>query len=279
MGLNESDLKPVVTPLYGFTGNSIMPMSVIELMVNIGTYPRVSTVMTQFLVADCASAFNAVLERPILRELRVEISIYHLAMKFLTQQGVGKARGNQYDARTCYNNFLKLAAKDATPRTMMVQREVSGETSVEASGETLIKMTSEDFDPREIDGEVKTGPIENLEDFLFDRSSKILKIGARLQESMRASLVAFLESNLDVFAWQHSDIVMIDPNIICHRLNIDQTKKPRLSLKLSQSESAPENQSSSAAKMMFLCDGELSGNRGRAAWVASGTGGLRQRLG
>ncbi|PON65900.1 hypothetical protein PanWU01x14_113890 [Parasponia andersonii] len=207
MRLNESDLKPAITPLYGFTGNSIMPMGMIELMVNVGTYPRVSMVMTQFLVIDCPSAFNVVLGRPTLRELRAVTSIYYLAIKFPTQQGVGEVRGNQYDARTCYNNSLKFAAKDATPRTMMVPREAlgetsleaSGETSVKASGETSIETTSEDLDPREIDGEVKTEPIEDLEDFLFSRSSKILKIGARLQEPVRALLVAFLESNLDVF--------------------------------------------------------------------------------
>ncbi|PON68031.1 hypothetical protein PanWU01x14_098350, partial [Parasponia andersonii] len=157
MGLNKSDLKSTVTPLYGFTGNSIMPMGMIELMVNVGTYPRVSMVMTQFLVVDCPFVFNIVLGRPILRELRAVTSIYHLAMKFLTQQGVGEVRGNQYDARTCYNNSLKLAAKDATPRTMMVQREASDETSVEtsvkASSKTSIETTSEDLNPREIDGE------------------------------------------------------------------------------------------------------------------------------
>ncbi|PON47583.1 hypothetical protein PanWU01x14_243420, partial [Parasponia andersonii] len=55
MGLSESDLKPIVTPLYGFTGNSIMPRGMIELMVNVGNYPRVSMIMTQLLVVDCPS--------------------------------------------------------------------------------------------------------------------------------------------------------------------------------------------------------------------------------
>ncbi|PON70461.1 hypothetical protein PanWU01x14_081300, partial [Parasponia andersonii] len=58
MGLNESDLKPAATPFYGFTGDSLMPMGMIELMVSIGTFPRVSSIMTQFLVVDCPSAFN-----------------------------------------------------------------------------------------------------------------------------------------------------------------------------------------------------------------------------
>ncbi|PON61208.1 hypothetical protein PanWU01x14_147980 [Parasponia andersonii] len=161
-------------------------------------------------------------------------------MKFPTQHEVDEVRGNQYDARTCYNNSLKLAAKDTTSHTMMVQlpkeasvealSKASVETSVESSDkvsveasiessdkvpvEPLVKAsidtTSEDFDPREIDKEVRTGPIEDLEDLSFDMSSKTLKIGMKIQESVRASLVAFLKSNLDVFAWQHSDMVGID---------------------------------------------------------------------
>ncbi|PON49326.1 hypothetical protein PanWU01x14_230980 [Parasponia andersonii] len=59
-------------------------------MVSVGTFPRVSTVMTQFLVVDCPSAFNAVLGRSTLRELRAVTSIYHLTMKFPTQHGVGE---------------------------------------------------------------------------------------------------------------------------------------------------------------------------------------------
>ncbi|PON36170.1 hypothetical protein PanWU01x14_330590, partial [Parasponia andersonii] len=43
MGLSENDLKPDATLLYGFTGNSIMPRGMIDLMVNVGIYPRVST--------------------------------------------------------------------------------------------------------------------------------------------------------------------------------------------------------------------------------------------
>ncbi|PON59509.1 hypothetical protein PanWU01x14_158670, partial [Parasponia andersonii] len=68
---------------------------------------------------------------------------------FPTQYGVGEVRGNQYNSRTCYNNSIKLTAKDITPRTMMVQqqgeasREVPSKASREASGETSI----DDLDP------------------------------------------------------------------------------------------------------------------------------------
>ena len=92
--------------------------------------------------------------------------------------------------------------------------------------EVSVKASIEDFDPREIDDEVKTGPVQDLEELSIDESSKTLKIGVKLQEPVRAEMIAFLRSNLDIFAWQHSDMVGIDPNVICHRLNIDTTKRP-----------------------------------------------------
>ncbi|PON41005.1 hypothetical protein PanWU01x14_292940 [Parasponia andersonii] len=66
MRFSDNDLKPAITLLYGFTSDSIMPRSMIELIVNVRTYPRVSMVMTQFLVVDCLFAFNTILGRPIL---------------------------------------------------------------------------------------------------------------------------------------------------------------------------------------------------------------------
>ncbi|PON38880.1 hypothetical protein PanWU01x14_309060 [Parasponia andersonii] len=163
MGLNESDLKPTVTPLYGFTGDRLMPMGMIELMVNVRTYPRVSKIMTQFLVVNCPSAFNAVLERPTLRELRAITSIYHLTMKFQTQHGVGEVRGNQYDVRTYYNNSLKLAAKDATPRIMMVK--LPEEASVEASSKASVEASVESSDKASVEPSVKTSIDTTTEDF------------------------------------------------------------------------------------------------------------------
>ncbi|PON49812.1 hypothetical protein PanWU01x14_227600, partial [Parasponia andersonii] len=80
------------------------------------------------------------------------------------------------------------------------QEEVSSEASID------------DLDPREIDGKVKTKPIEDLEDLTSDGSTKVLRVRVKLQEPMRAALVSFLKSNLDVFIWQHSDIVGINPN-------------------------------------------------------------------
>ena len=57
-GLTKSDLSSTTTSLYGFTGVHIIPRGSIKLAIMVGDYPRISTVVSEFLVADCSSAFN-----------------------------------------------------------------------------------------------------------------------------------------------------------------------------------------------------------------------------
>ena len=73
-------------------------MGIILLLMTLGEYPRQSCVMAEFLVIDQPLAFNAVLGKPSLRELRAITSIYHLLMKFPTPNGVEEVRGNQHEA-------------------------------------------------------------------------------------------------------------------------------------------------------------------------------------
>ena len=95
MGLKVSELKPSPNPVYGFTGDSIVPMGVISLPMTLGEYLRQSCVMVNFLVIDQPSAFNAVLGKPSLRELRAITSIHHLLTKFPMPRGVGEVKGDQ----------------------------------------------------------------------------------------------------------------------------------------------------------------------------------------
>ena len=49
----------------------------------------------------------------------------------------------------------------------------------------------------------------------------MLQIGSQLEPEFRQKLIEFLKANLDVFTWSHNDIVGIDPEIMCHHLNIN----------------------------------------------------------
>ncbi|GAV56679.1 LOW QUALITY PROTEIN: hypothetical protein CFOL_v3_00221, partial [Cephalotus follicularis] len=56
-------LKPVKTPLVGFTGETIHPLGSINLSMVAGTAPRTQVEMT-FLVVDTPSPYNAIIGRP-----------------------------------------------------------------------------------------------------------------------------------------------------------------------------------------------------------------------
>ncbi|GAV65347.1 hypothetical protein CFOL_v3_08862, partial [Cephalotus follicularis] len=57
-------LKPVKTPLVGFTGETIHPLGSINLSVVAGTAPRQTQVEMTFLVVDTPSPYNAIIGRP-----------------------------------------------------------------------------------------------------------------------------------------------------------------------------------------------------------------------
>ncbi|GAV61752.1 hypothetical protein CFOL_v3_05278, partial [Cephalotus follicularis] len=57
-------LKPVKTPLVGFTGETIHPLGSINLSVVAGTAPRQTQVEMTFPVVDTPSPYNAIIGRP-----------------------------------------------------------------------------------------------------------------------------------------------------------------------------------------------------------------------
>ena len=112
IGLGPHQLTPAPTPLYGFTRDNLTLVGSIMLAIMVGTCHRISTVMANLLVVDYPLAFNAVLGRLTLKELRAVTSIHHLLMKFPTLNEVGLVRGCQSEARECYNKSLRIAEND-----------------------------------------------------------------------------------------------------------------------------------------------------------------------
>ena len=61
MGLLQEYLRPATTPFYGFTGDSMVLQGKISLPMTVREHPRVLTVIMNFLVVDCPSAYNTVI--------------------------------------------------------------------------------------------------------------------------------------------------------------------------------------------------------------------------
>ena len=95
MKIDKERLTPTNAPLVGFGGTKVFPLGAITLAVTAGDYPQQITREVMFLVADCLSAYNAILGRPTLNSWKAVTSTYHLMIKFSTNYGVGELRGNQ----------------------------------------------------------------------------------------------------------------------------------------------------------------------------------------
>ncbi|KAL0307127.1 UNVERIFIED_CONTAM: hypothetical protein Sradi_6130000 [Sesamum radiatum] len=79
------------------------------------------------------------------------------------------------------------------------------------------KVDEERIEPTE---EVKT--IE----LTLEHVPKITKIGTLLDPQLEKTLIAFLQENINVFAWDAADMCGIDPKIMVHRLNMNPKIRP-----------------------------------------------------
>ncbi|VFQ68292.1 unnamed protein product [Cuscuta campestris] len=101
MGLTRQQLRLDRPHLADFLGTSVEAEGSILLHVEIGEYPRVTTMPMEFVVVDLECAYNAILGQPGVCDLGGVISSHHLCMKFDTSDGVGVAKGDQDMARIC----------------------------------------------------------------------------------------------------------------------------------------------------------------------------------
>ena len=173
MRLKVSNLKPSPNPVYGFTGDSIISLGVISLLMTLGEYPRQSCVMADFLIINQPLVFNVVLRRPSLRELRVITSIHHLLMKFPKPRGVVEVKGDRQESRQWYHQAVKAASK---PRQFhVVDQQPPSKGSLDDT-----------VDLRSPDEEGTTEPIEDLVDLPINdkEPSKVLKIRKNLPDEI-----------------------------------------------------------------------------------------------
>ena len=70
--------------------------------------------------------------------------------------------------------------------------------------------------------------IEELVEVALDDNepTKVVLVGAQLNEEDRKKLLSFLRKNKDVFAWTHEDMPGIDPRETSHKLNVDPDHPP-----------------------------------------------------
>ncbi|KAL5827822.1 hypothetical protein ACOSQ3_019674 [Xanthoceras sorbifolium] len=162
MGLNQNHLQPSNKPLYGFTEDSIIPLGMIALPRTLGESGCQTTTMAAFLVIDCPTGYNTVLRRPALNDLEVIISTKHLTIKFPTLIGVRNVHGEQKVVRACYEKTVRIGTleKTAKARASELRTRVRTRTLRNQPAAEL----DDNIDPRVIDENEATDPVEELEE-------------------------------------------------------------------------------------------------------------------
>ena len=85
---------------------------------------------------------------------------------------------------------------------------------------------------------------EDLEKVVIgDDPEKFFQVGAQMPLLEKEQLVEFLRKHIDVFAWDAYEAPGVDPNFICHHLNVNPSITPRR-----QSPRRPSNEHAKAVK-------------------------------
>ena len=200
MGIGREKLEPVNAYLRGFSGERVLPLGSIQLVLTLGDPLCQATSTVRFLIVDAPSSYNMLLGRPSLNTIRAFPFAYHMVIKFPTANGVGMVRGNQRVARECYSASMKQ--------------------------KTVNNIYMDELDMRD---EVSTrpAPSEELEPVqLEDQPEHLVYIGSKLDKDIRSLLIHFLKHNMEVFAWKQEDMGEIDSAVITHRLNVGPSFKP-----------------------------------------------------
>ena len=200
MGIGREKLETVNTHLRGFSGEKVLPLGSIQLVLTLGEPPCQATTTTRFLIVDAPPAYNMLLGRPSLNAIKAIPSVYHMMIKFPTVSGVGMVRGDQRVARECYSASMK---KKAVDNVYMDELDMRGEVLTRPE-------PSEELEPVSLD----------------DDPEHLAYIGSKLEKDLKSLLTQFLRHNKDVFAWKQAYMAGIDPTVITHRLNAIPSFKP-----------------------------------------------------
>ncbi|KAL5574386.1 hypothetical protein UlMin_023983 [Ulmus minor] len=108
MNIDEVHIHRRSTVLVGFSGEQKFTLGDITLPV----YAAGVNLHITFVVLDSPSAYNVILGRPWIHDMRAVPSTFHQVIRFPTAWGVKEIKGEQATSRDCYRNTLR--AKPST---------------------------------------------------------------------------------------------------------------------------------------------------------------------
>ncbi|GKB64893.1 reverse transcriptase domain-containing protein [Tanacetum coccineum] len=183
----QSQMAQTTTSLTGFSGETIWPIWQIRLLVTMGDAEHSTEAWMNFMIVRSPSPYNGIIGRPGIKEIQAVPSTTHGMIKFPVKGGVVTIRSTIFSPMEC-------STVTASPKNI----------------EEKTKKCPENF-------QVAIHP-----DFLDQEIS----IGGTLSAKWRTELCALLKRDLDIFAWQPSDMTGVPRSIAEHKLNIRKRYSP-----------------------------------------------------
>ncbi|GJY27740.1 reverse transcriptase domain-containing protein [Tanacetum coccineum] len=183
----KSQMVPATTSLTGFSGETIWPLGQLRLLVTIGDADHATKAWMNFMIVRSLSPYNGIIGRPGIREIQAVPSTAHRMLKFPVDGGIVTIRST-----------ILIPAECATVTTS--SKEILKEAEVRHENFKIA------LHPNFPDQEVA--------------------IGGTLSAKGRTELCSLLKENLDIFAWQPSDMTGVPRSVAEHRLNIREGYSP-----------------------------------------------------
>ena len=110
LGLVEAELTSFTTPIFGFSGELVIPLGKTMLPVLAGPI----NLQTEFIVVQASSPYNAIMGRDWSHRMKAIPSTLHQKLRFPTDDGVMELNGDQVAAKQCVLTTTKKKAAEDT---------------------------------------------------------------------------------------------------------------------------------------------------------------------
>ncbi|GJX53129.1 reverse transcriptase domain-containing protein [Tanacetum coccineum] len=177
----KNQMVPTTTSLFCFSGETIWPLGQLRLLVTIGDAEYSTKAWMNFMIVRSLSSYNCIIRRPRIKEIQAVPSTAHGMLKFLVDGGIVTIRST-----------ILIPAECDTVTTS--SKEILKE--VEVRHENFKVTLHPNFPDQEV------------------------TIGGTLSVKGRTELCSLLKENLDIFAWQPSDMTGVPRSVAEHQLNI-----------------------------------------------------------
>nr|GEY76257.1 reverse transcriptase domain-containing protein [Tanacetum cinerariifolium] len=182
----KNQMVPAITSLTGFSGETIWPLGQTKLLMTIGDATHSTKSWMNFTVVKSMSPYNGIIGRPGLKAIQAVPSTVHGMLKFPVEGGIATIRS-----------------------TILIPTECAS-------------VTTSSVIPKE----ERTCPANFKVALHPDFPDQEVVIGGSLSDKGHTELCSVLKKNLDIFAWQPSDMTGVPRSVAEHRLNIREGYSP-----------------------------------------------------